>query len=220
MHRLRIYSFLLLGWPLLCAAANETPSPAHVDQTQHPYHHKGIYHRLDSDLHFGLSLEGLYAPKTGDLGWEANVRAGYLDTLAINMGAAGLHHHDFVLLGWELRPLFLFRALLDHEIGNPTIDLSIDSLALEAGVFWDTKVSIKRPGWYLGTSVEVPLMVSGKRFSVLAVRVGVRLEQGLDPVLDDIHTHSVVAAGLVYSFGLDSGLASTEHFVEAGPGEP
>jgi hypothetical protein len=99
--------------------------------------HDGVYGRFDGDLTLTL---GLGAELEDGARGALIGRALYYHTAGLVLGYADSLGGDLPVrrvgfLGAELRPLFLPRWRYDLEFGSPLLDLSLDSLALGAGVF-------------------------------------------------------------------------------------
>jgi hypothetical protein len=63
-------------------------------------------------------------------------------------------------VGLELRPLFLYRWLKNHETEEARLDLTLDSLGLEIGAVWMQPAGEgfgARAGIQVGLGVEVPI---------------------------------------------------------------
>jgi hypothetical protein len=75
--------------------------------------------------------------------------------------SSGVDPERVVTAGFELRPLFLGRFLLDYQFGNPYLDLALDSLGFEMGLYWPEPVGASmanRAGVVLGGALEVPIL--------------------------------------------------------------
>lgn len=116
--------------------------------------------RLEGDL--GLAVAGGVtvgprAPRvTGD------VRLRYLSTAGVfgtfEEGFAKSAPRRVLATGVELRPLFLARWVTGHELGEPRLDLFIDSLALELGAaFVQPDGARFRSALQAGLGLELPL---------------------------------------------------------------
>jgi hypothetical protein len=117
-------------------SSTETPSLRSDD---------GVYGRFEGDIFFTpyLGLErayGGFAPAIG-------LRAHYFSTVGIHVsyasgalypGDGGSQHHLSDIAA-ELRPLFLLRWREGLETGPSFLDLTIDSLTVGVGGFWDQR---------------------------------------------------------------------------------
>jgi hypothetical protein len=121
----------------------------------------GVYGRFDGDLTLTLGLgaefqEGAHA--------AALARALYYHTAGLSLSyadslGAELDVRRAGFVGVELRPLFLPRWALDLELGCPLLDLTLDSLALGAGMFVARRAEPDetRAGLELSLGLGVPL---------------------------------------------------------------
>lgn len=124
----------------------------------------GVYGRLDGDL--GLSLgAGVGVAKGGALAALLG-RAIFLDSVGMYASYVDALDAERSLsrsfsVGVELRPLFLARWANGLETGPATLDLAIDSLALDIGAFWSSPArssSPSTPGLEIASGFEVPLL--------------------------------------------------------------
>lgn len=124
------------------------------------------YGRIDGDLSGSLGVGATFGPREPraavDLRlrylWTAGVFATYEDAPLI--GAASDPRRVFAT-GIELRPLFLVRWLQGLEIGQPHLDLTIDSFALELGAAFvqpPGRPFGSRPGLQAGLGLQVPVL--------------------------------------------------------------
>jgi hypothetical protein len=124
------------------------------------------YGRIDGDFSASAGVGATFGPRSPraavDLRlrylWTAGLFVTYEDGPLV--GSSSDPRRAFAA-GIELRPLFLFRWLQGHELGNARLDLAIDSFALELGpVFVEPQgASFKsRPGLQAGLGVQLPLL--------------------------------------------------------------
>jgi hypothetical protein len=97
----------------------------------------GVYGRFDGDLWLTL---GAGAELSHGVRPAVQARALYYHTAGLSLGYADAFDGSAFVRrdGWlnvELRPLFLVRWALDLEFQKPLLDLTLDSLALGAGMF-------------------------------------------------------------------------------------
>lgn len=150
----------------------------------------GVYGRVDGNYAVAGSLGATFGPR-GPRG-AADLRARYMQ-----MTGLFVTYEDGPLLGTkaepervlatglEVRPLFLARWLRGGQLGLPTLDLVIDSLALELGASFaqpDGRAFASKPGLQASLGLEVPLFAratglfvgvhGGARWSDLALGGG------------------------------------------------
>ena len=124
------------------------------------------YGRIEGDLDVVVGAGTVVAPR-GPRG-EAELRVRYLETagvLAKYEDALGSSAEPLraLVLGLEMRPLFLFRWLKGHEIGRPRFDLALDSIGLEMGaVFQQPRERDfgSQRGFEIAMGFEVPVLES------------------------------------------------------------
>lgn len=114
----------------------------------------------DADLGFGAGAavrgENLFAAAKLSLHyfWTAGVFASYGESLPAHGSAA-----RFLGYGVDLRPLFLPRWSHNLSRGPALLDLTLDSLSLACGGFWeDRRESPNRHGLEVGLGVGIPLL--------------------------------------------------------------
>jgi hypothetical protein len=113
--------------------------------------------RFDGDLAIAPSVGATFGPRGPRVAADARFR--YLSTAGLFVtyedgplvGSRAEPRRVFAT-GVELRPLFLARWARGWEIGEPRVDLLIDSLALEIGAAFSG-----RPGLQAGLGLEIPL---------------------------------------------------------------
>ncbi|MDP9149877.1 MAG: hypothetical protein M3O36_08075 [Myxococcota bacterium] len=155
------------------------------------------YGRVDGDVALVLAAGIAMGPRAPRALGAARLR--YLDTagwfVTYEDGAlvgAESAPQRMLATGCELRPLFLFRWLTDHETGRPFFDLMLDSIGLELGASFAQRAGSSfssRPGLQAGLGLEVPLSASGSGVW-LELHGGMRwssdaLEQGAARSADD-----------------------------------
>lgn len=129
----------------------------------------GVYDRLDGDLTFTVGLGA-------ELGSGARAslltRALYYHTAGLTLGytdALGTSNplERALSVGAELRPLFLARWALDKEFGVPVLDLALDSLSFNCGMYFGTPRASSFGdvyGFEGGIGLGVPLSESARGF--------------------------------------------------------
>lgn len=138
---------------LACALALPRPAGAAGDAT---------YGRLEGALELAPAV-GVTAATYGARP-ALELRARYLSMAGVFVGyEEGFGARDprrLVATGIEVRPLFFARWLKDAEIGNATLDLFVDSFALELGVFFAEPFPHRfgeRMGLQASLGLELPL---------------------------------------------------------------
>ena len=106
------------------------------------------YGRLAGDVAIAASAGAATGMTTATSGarFNGDLRLRYLQTAGV-FGTVEAGDHRLVATGIELRPLFVSRWALGRELGNPRLDMLIDSAALELGV------AFRHPG--LGLSRQI-----------------------------------------------------------------
>lgn len=144
------------------------PHRASAQSAEPPAARRGVdtsYGRIEGDIALvvgaGASV-GSGAPRTA-----FDLRARFVDTLGLFVAyedgplvRADAEPSRVVSAGLELRPLFLGRWLGGGELGKPRLDLLIDSLGLELGVFVPQAKGgrfASRPGLQAGLGFELPV---------------------------------------------------------------
>jgi hypothetical protein len=155
----RAWSFL----SSLLLAAQVAPAAAQDLRPHAPLPgYDGVYGRLDGSvtlsLAAGAALEAgeprAALRAAGHYLWTAGGYVRYEDGLGGNDRRA-------LGLGIDLRPLFLPRFALDAEHGPALLDLTLDSLSLNAGAYFAQPVAAgfgDERGFDLGLGVGVPLL--------------------------------------------------------------
>jgi hypothetical protein len=128
--------------------------------------HDGVYGRFDGDLTLTLGLGAEF--QEGAHG-AALARALYYHTAALTVSYSDSLGGELAVrragsLGVELRPLFIPRWALDLELGCPLVDLTLDSLALGAGLFVAKRAEPDetRTGLELSLGLGVPLFAKAE----------------------------------------------------------
>jgi hypothetical protein len=122
------------------------------------------YGRIDGDIGLVVGLGVTVGPRSPRASAELRVR--YLETGGLFFTyedgfGDGAEPVRVLAGGLELRPLFLGRWLTGRELGNPRLDLAIDSLGFELGGFLaqpQGEVFGQRPGLQAGLGLELPLL--------------------------------------------------------------
>jgi len=116
--------------------------------------------RIDGDLGVAVAAGVTVGPRAPRA--TCDVRLRYLSTAGVfgmfEEGFSSSEPRRVLATGLEVRPLFLARWVTGHELGEPRIDLFIDSLALELGVaFVQPDGARFRPALQAGLGLELPL---------------------------------------------------------------
>lgn len=130
----------------------------------------GIYGRFDGDITLSPNAGMEYS--RGNALPSIGLRSSYLSTLGISMNHADSKlligsssmNQSITNLDLELRPLFLIRWSESLEVGPPVLDLTLDSLVLGIGAFWDhdrRRAQLRR-GTAVSTGIGVPLIGRAK----------------------------------------------------------
>lgn len=145
------------------AAARVRGEPRPRDK---PGNGDGVYGRFDGDLTLTVGVgaelsDGARGALTG--------RALYYHSLGLVLGYADSFGAEAELsrvgsAAIEIRPLFLPRWALDRELGRPLLDLTLDSLALDVGVFVGERKRDGRTesGLELAAGFGIPLFARGR----------------------------------------------------------
>jgi hypothetical protein len=138
------------------ARAEETIEHANLDTT---------YGRVDGDVGVSFGAGGTFGPR-GPRG-TLDLRLRYLDTAGIfffyedGLSATSSDPRRVLGAGFEVRPLFIGRWLLDDELRIPRLDLFLDSFGLELATFFEQPALGAfgaRPGLQVSLGLEVPIL--------------------------------------------------------------
>jgi hypothetical protein len=168
----------------------------------------GVYGRLDGDVslspHLGVQLYRGQAEPT--LGFQAM----YVSTLGLSISHAdtrllfGAQSADRSLTSVEFKlcPLFLGRWSQALEAGPPLLDLTLDSLTLGLGAFWDYDLAlgVLRRGTSLTASLSFPLL-SQMSGPWLGAMLGLRMAEGS---AYPAQTYLVSGVSVSYTWLIDS----------------
>jgi hypothetical protein len=127
---------------------------------------EGSHGRIAGDVTLVVGAGAVAAPRGARAEGELRVRylesagvfATYEDGALIGSGA---EPRRVLAAGVELRPLFLFRWLRDHETRRARFDLALDSLGVELGATFlqpSGAAFAARPGVQVGVGVELPVL--------------------------------------------------------------
>ncbi len=160
---------LLVG--VLCSTASLAAAQGHAGD--------GAYGRLDGDLVLDFAAgggTGFTDDAAGGVRVEgavtADVRARYLDSAGIHAGFEWRPEGaSRVLLGVDLRPLFLPRFFLGLVTGDRFWDLLIDSIGLDLGVAIAPLDETVGVALEVGFGLDVPLVFFGDGVEMLALRL-------------------------------------------------
>lgn len=145
----------------------------------------GSHGRFDGDL----AVSGAAAMTLGARGPRVggDLRLRYLSTAGIfgsyedgPLVGSSAEPKRVVSFGLEIRPLFLARWATDRELGQPRVDLAIDSFALELGATFAQPEGARfgaRPGLQAGIGLELPFFTSATG-PFLGLHGGVRWSDG------------------------------------------
>lgn len=123
------------------------------------------YGRIDGDMAVVLGAGATFGPRAPRATLDARFR--YLQTAGLFVtyedgpvfGSSAEPKRAFAT-GIELRPLFLARWLRGLETGQPRVDLTVDSFALELGAVFtqpEGRSFGSRPGMQAGIGIELPI---------------------------------------------------------------
>jgi hypothetical protein len=126
--------------------------------------HDGVYGRLDGDLFLSL---GAGAELGDGVRAGALARALWFQTAGVTLGYArsptdGAELERVLLVGAELRPLFLPRFALNLEGASSLLDLTLDSLSLGAGACFASIDSEPATAFELSLGLGVPLLARAR----------------------------------------------------------
>jgi hypothetical protein len=123
------------------------------------------YGRIEGDVGFVVAAGAAVGARGARAEGELRVR--YLDSAGIfatyedgSVVGSSAEPRRCVVVGLELRPLFLFRWLKNHETEEARFDLTVDSLALELGAVWLQPAGEgfgARAGIQFGLGIELPI---------------------------------------------------------------
>ncbi len=145
----------------LATMASLVPANTYADVTDSD----GVYGRLDGDIVLApnLGVQTYRADTDAALG----IRTMYVLTLGLSLQHAdsqfqiGKRSNNRSITSLEMRlcPLFLVRWSQATELGPPLLDLTLDSLALGIGAFWDydRNQGYLRRGTSLSAGLSLPL---------------------------------------------------------------
>ncbi|HWA77904.1 MAG TPA: hypothetical protein VG937_36470 [Polyangiaceae bacterium] len=130
------------------------------------HEHDGVYGRFDGDLtlSIGLGAELHDGPRGALLGRALYYHTGGLTLSYADALGGDVTPRRVASASIELRPLFLPRWSLDLECGCPLVDLTLDSLALGAGVFVARRgePSESKAGLELSVGLGIPLFAKAE----------------------------------------------------------
>lgn len=142
----------------------------------------GSHGRVEGDVTLSLGLGATFGPRAPRP--TTSLHARYLSTAGVFAAyedgpllSASANPRRVFSFGGEWRPLFLARWFLGAETGRTLVDLPLDSLGVESGVFFaqpEGAALRAAPGLQLGLVAGVPLFASATGLW-LAARAGARL---------------------------------------------
>ncbi len=143
-------------------------------------HGDDTYGRIEGDLSILAGAGVIFGPRAPRIATE--LRARYLGSVGVfgryedGLGVWSSRPRRVVPLGLEARPVFLGRWLLGKELGVAFVDLLLDSIGVDLGVFFaqpDGGSFASRPGFSAGLGAEVPVFARASGLH-LTLRGGVR----------------------------------------------
>ena len=168
-----------LGVCLLLAPARARAEP------RAPGQHDGVYDRFDGDLDLGLAL-GAELGSAGRAAPALRASAHYFSIAGVYLGgrveAGERSAPSLFALGVDLRPLFVPRWAKGYETGPGLFDLTLDSLSLSLGAFFEahrTGVAPARRGFDAQLGFGIPLLARA-RGPWLEARGALRLPESGD----------------------------------------
>jgi hypothetical protein len=140
----------------------------------------GVYGRLDGDLALSAGVNGgivlddrVHPAVTGSTSLE--LRARILDSGGVFAAGEWRPEGDSrVVLGVDIRPLFLPRFLLGAQTGSQWLDLLVDSIGLDLGAAigpFDVAAGV---GLAIGFGLDVPLYLPERTSGGVFLRLGAR----------------------------------------------
>lgn len=213
--RARLASAALLAALLSGSAASADERP---DTKGERLHGDDTYGRIEGDVSVLAGAGVTFGPRAPRIATElrarylgsAGVFAGYEDGL----GVWSSRPRRVIPVGLEARPVFLGRWLLGKELGVAFVDLLLDSIGVDLGVFFaqpDGGSFAARPGLAAGLGAEVPLF--GRAGGLhLTLRGGVRWSHealgGAPPTAEDRALYGAVGLAwqeLFFAHVVDAG---------------
>ena len=166
MRALLVFALVVLV-PAL-ARAQDTP------------HGDGAYGRLDGDLALSAGVSGgavtndrVHPAWTGSVSLE--LRARILDSGGLfAIGEWRPEGDSRVIVGVDLRPLFVPRLLLGGQTGSQWVDLLIDSVGLDLGAALGPFDGAAGAGLAIGFGLDVPLFLPERTSGGVFLRLGAR----------------------------------------------
>lgn len=179
----------------------------------------GAYGRLDADLALSAALGAgaAFGDRNGadaTLALGLELRARLVETAGLFLAAEWRPEGSSrVVVGVDLRPVFLARFFLGAETGQEWIDLLVDSIGLDLGAALGPLDAGVGVGTAVGLGLDVPLHVPGPGDPLVFLHLSGRWVSGLpsDRLGPVGGTDDVVVLGLLGVRGLvDVGLAGWE----------
>jgi hypothetical protein len=202
---------IALSLVLLVAAVS--PSSARADEGD------TVYGRLEGDLVLSAGIGGgvAFLDRVGpDVTGTTTIelRARLLDTGGLVIAPEWrLEGDSRVVVGVDLRPLFLIRFLLNLQSGDRWVDLFVDSIGIDLGVAIGPLSSEVGLATAVGLGVDVPLHVPDGVRGGIFLRVAARWvgANATDQLAPPGGTQDVVIVALLTMRGLaDLGIARWE----------
>ena len=151
-----------------------------VPSLAHAQHGDGAYGRLDGDLALSAGVSGgavtndrVHPAWTGSASLE--LRARILDSGGIfAIGEWRPEGDSRVIVGVDIRPLFLPRFLLGAQTGFRWLDLLIDSIGLDLGAAIGPFDAAAGAALAIGFGLDVPLFLPERTSGGVFLRLGAR----------------------------------------------
>jgi hypothetical protein len=198
---------------ILLVALSLSASAAHAQQGD------GAYGRLDGDLTLSAGVNGgvviddrVHPAVTGSASLE--LRARILDSGGLFAAGEWRPEGDSrVIVGVDLRPLFLTRFLIGLESGYQWFDLLLDSIGIDIGAAFGPFDHDAGVGLAIGFGLDVPLFVPERTSGGVFLRLGARYvtASAFDQVAPRGGTTDwVLLAGLDVRAFVNAGMATWE----------
>lgn len=175
----------------------------------------GVYGRFDSDFALEPALGAEYSRSS--ILPEVDLSASYVSTLGLRLQHADSRFfphpanrdRSVSAVNFELRPLFMVRWSQAWESGPAFLDLTLDSLVVGIGAFWDYDrgSSQLRRGSEIMGGIGVPLLA---RHAGPWLRLSAALRTWPGPVFS-MSSYPVCGASLTWNLPVDAGIHNDRH---------